>query len=154
VLRSKKEAIMGSARTLEEENVRVWNDHDEASWVNHFRPDATFSAPGGVSGSGTEMARTFFHIWQDAFPDNQVKTARVVDGGDVVVLEAVFEGTHTAALDAPGGSIPATGRRAAIPFVTVSGVADDRFTSLALYFDQIDLLTQLGLAEAPASAPS
>jgi hypothetical protein len=57
------------------------------------------------------------------------------------VLEAVFEGTHTAALDAPGGSIPATGRRAAIPFVTVSGVADDRFTSLALYFDQIDLLT-------------
>jgi predicted ester cyclase len=100
------------------------------------------------------MARTFFHIWHDAFPDNQVETARVVDGGDVVVLEAVFEGTHTAALDAPDGSIPATGRRAAIPFVTVSGVADDRFTSLALYFDQIDLLTQLGLAEASASAPS
>jgi hypothetical protein len=37
---------MGNARTLEEENVRVWNAHDEPSWVNHFRPDATFRAPG------------------------------------------------------------------------------------------------------------
>ena len=63
-----------------------------------------------------------------------------------VVLEGVFEGTHTAALNAPGGSIPATGKWVTIPFVWVLRVAGDRFTSFAVYFDQMELLTQLGLA--------
>jgi predicted ester cyclase len=141
-------AIVGTARDLLEANVRTWNDHDEASWVDQFSSDATFRGPGGMSGSGTEMARTFYHIWQDGFPDNQVRIVRIVDGGDAAVLEAVFEGTQTNALNAPGGSIPATGKRVAIPFVTVQGFANDRFTTFALYFDQMELVTQLGLSQA------
>ncbi len=139
---------MGTARDLLEANIRAWNDHDEASWTNQFSSDATFSGPGGVSGSGTEMARTFYHIWQDAFPDNQVRIVRIVDGGDAAVLEGVFEGAQTDALNAPGGSIPATGKRVAVPFVTVQSFAGDRFTTFALYFDQMELLTQLGLTQA------
>lgn len=146
--------IMGSVRSLQEDQIRIWNDHDEASWVNLFSPEATFSGPGGVRGSGTEMARTFYRIWQDAFPDNQLKTLQIIDGEDAVVLEGVFEGTHTAAIDAHGGSISATGKRVAVPFVSVLGVSGDRFTSLALYFDQMELLTQLGLAQAPMTAVS
>jgi hypothetical protein len=52
------------------------------------------------------MAKTMYHIWQDAFPDNQLKTLQIADGENVVVLEGVFEGTHTATLAAPGRSIP------------------------------------------------
>ncbi len=139
---------MGTARDLLEANVRAWNDHDEASWIDQFDPDATFSGPGGVGGSGTEMARTFYHIWQDAFPDNQVRAVRIVDGTDAAVLEAVFEGTQTDALNAPGGSIPATGKRVAIPFVTTYDFANDKFATFALYFDQMELLSQLGLTQA------
>jgi predicted ester cyclase len=139
---------MGSVRSLQEDQIRTWNDHDEASWVDLFSPEATFSGPGGVRGSGTEMARMFYHIWQDTFPDNQLKTLQIIDGEDAVVLEGVFEGTHTAALNAPGGSIPATGKRVALPFVSVLGVAGDRFTNFAVYFDQMEFLTQLGLAQA------
>lgn len=145
---------MGSVRSLQEEQIRIWNDHDEASWVHLFSPEATFSVPGGVRGSGTEMARTFYRIWQDAFPDNQLATLQIVDGEDAVVLEGVLEGTHTAAFNAPGGSIPATGKQVAVPFVSVLGVAGDRFTSFAVYFDQMELLTQLGLAQAPMTAAS
>jgi hypothetical protein len=36
----------------------------------------------------------------------------------------------------------------------VLGVAGDRFTSFAVYFDQMELLTQLGLAPAPTMTPS
>jgi predicted ester cyclase len=140
--------IVGTAQDLLETNIRVWNEHDEASWIDHFNPDATFNGPGGVSGSGTEMARTFYHIWQDAFPDNQVRIARIVHDSDVAVLEAVFEGTQTDVLNAPGESIPATGKRVAIPFVAVYGFASDRFTTFALYFDQMELLTQLGITQA------
>jgi predicted ester cyclase len=137
--------IMGNVRSLQEDQIRTWNDHDEASWVDLFSPEATFSGPGRVRGSGTEMARTFYHIWQDAFPDNQLKTLQIVDGEDAVVLEGVFEGTHTEALNALGGSILATGKRVAVPLVSVLGVAGGRFTSFAVYFDQMELLTQLGL---------
>jgi predicted ester cyclase len=143
---------MSSVRSLQEDQIRIWNDHDEASWVGLFSAGATFTAPGGAHGSGTEMAKKFYHIWQDAFPDNQLKTLQIIDGANAVVLEGVFEGTHTAALNAPGGSIPATGRRVTIPFVSVLGVAGDRFTSIAVYFDQMELLRQLGLAPAPAAS--
>jgi hypothetical protein len=71
---------------------------------------------------------------------------QIIDGEDVVVLDGVFGGTHTAVLNAPGGSIPATGRCVTIPFVSVLGAAGDRFTSIAVYFDQMQLLAQLGLA--------
>lgn len=137
---------MSNVRSLQEDQIRTWNDHDEQSWVGLFDPDATFSGPGGAHGSGTEMAKTFYHIWQDAFPDNQLKALQIVDGESAVVLEGVFEGTHTATLNAPGRSISATGKRIALPFVSVLGVAGDKFTSFAVYFDQMELLTQLGLA--------
>jgi hypothetical protein len=91
---------MSNARSLQEDQIRIWNDHDEQSWVGLFDPDATFSGPGGAHGSGTEMAKTFYHIWQDAFPDNQLKALQIVDGESAVVLEGVFEGTHTATLKA------------------------------------------------------
>jgi predicted ester cyclase len=149
-----REMIMGNVRSLQEGQITTWNDHNEASWVDLFSPEATFSGPGGVRGSGTEMARTFYHIWQDAFPDSQLKTLQIVDGEDTVVLEGVFEGTHTEALNAPGGPILATGKRVAVPLVSVLGVAGDRFTSFAVYFDQMELLTQLGLAPAPTMTPS
>jgi hypothetical protein len=65
-----------------------------------------------------------------ACSDNQLKFLQIVDGEDAVILEAVFEGTHTAVLNAPGGSIPATGQRVAVPFASVLKVSGDRFTSL------------------------
>lgn len=143
---------MDNVRTLQEDQIRNWNNHDEASWVGLFSPKATFTAPGGVRGSGIGAAKTFYHIWQDAFPDNQLKTLQIIEGKDAVVLEGVFEGTHTATLNAPGGSIPATGQRVAIPLTSVLRVAGDRFTSFAVYFDQMELLTQLGLTQAPTTA--
>ena len=75
--------IMGRIRSLQENQSRIWNDHDEASWVDLFSPKASLSGPGGVRGAGTEMARTFYRVWQDAFPDNQLKTFQIVDGEDV-----------------------------------------------------------------------
>ena len=95
------------------------------------------------------MAKNFYHIWQDAFPDNHLKTLRIVDHEDAVVLEGFFEGIHTAAFNAPGGSIPATGHRVELPFVSVLGVSGDWFTSFAVYFDQLEVMAQLGLADRP-----
>jgi hypothetical protein len=61
------------------------------------------------------------------------------------VNEAVFEGTHTATLHGPGGDVPPTGRSVSVPFVNVCEVSADHFTDFTLYFDQVELMTQLGI---------
>jgi predicted ester cyclase len=116
-----------------------------AGWTSLFSPDATFSAPGGVTGSGPDATQLFFSVWQDAFPDCEVRNVRIVAEGDQAVLEGTFEGTQSAPLRAPGGEIAATGRRVSIPFVNMNTVRDESFTSFRLYFDQLDMLRQLGV---------
>ncbi|GLZ47331.1 hypothetical protein Acsp06_35160 [Actinomycetospora sp. NBRC 106375] len=137
-------------RALMELNLERWNAKDQAGWCGLFTEDATLTAPGGVSGSGPETVTMFYRLWQEAFPDNRCRIVRLVDGGDNGAVEAVFEGTHTDTLRAPGGDVPATGRRVSVPFVNIVEVAGDRYRSFGLYFDQVEMLTQLGLAAAPA----
>ena len=54
---------MGSIRSLQENQIRTWNDHNEASWVDLFSPEAAFSGPGGVRGVGTRSALR----WRERF---------------------------------------------------------------------------------------
>jgi predicted ester cyclase len=136
-------------RELMERNIEMWNAKDQAGWSGMFTEDATLSAPGGVSGAGPEVVAMFYRLWQEAFPDNQCRILRLVDGGSNGVVEAVFEGTHTETLHAPSGDIPATGRRVSVPFVNVCNFSGDRYSDFALYFDQVELMTQLGLVAAP-----
>jgi len=136
---------MGYTKDLVERNVKTWNARDFGEWSAIFTEKAHLEAPGGLAGSGRDMQQTFYSIWQDGFPDNQVTNVRILEDGDTGVLEAVFEGTHTGVLRAPSGDIAATGRRASIPFVVTLDCADGFVTGFRLYFDQMDLITQLGL---------
>jgi hypothetical protein len=136
---------MGDAKDLVESNVRLWNEHNREGWTADFADTAELKAPGGVSGSGLEIAGQFYDIWQDGFPDNQVDPAVITEDGENGILEAVFKGTHTGPLNAPSGTIPATGKAVEIPFVVTTKVGAGKFTSFHLYFDQAELMTQLGL---------
>ena len=141
---------MGQAKDLLERNVKAWNDHQLDDWVRDFSDDARLVAPGGVTGTGPEMTKALYSLWQDAFTDNQVRVINMVEEGEAVVLEATFEGTHTAALRPPSGEIAATGKHVSIPFMVMFACRDGRFTDLRLYFDQVDLLAQLGVSPALA----
>jgi predicted ester cyclase len=138
---------MGYAKDLVDRSLKAWNAREFGEWSAAFTADAQLAAPGGLTGSGAETQRLFFSIWQDGFPDNQVTNVTIVEDGDAVVTEAVFEGTHTGVLHAPSGDIPATGRRVAIPFVVTYTCDGAQFNGFRLYFDQMDLVTQLGLGE-------
>jgi len=71
------------------------------------------------------------------------------DDGDNVVEESVFNGTNDGPLTGPDGSqIPATGRQVSEPFSGLHTVRDGRIISTRFYFDQLDMLTQLGLMPA------
>ncbi|HLK95373.1 MAG TPA: nuclear transport factor 2 family protein [Nocardioidaceae bacterium] len=138
---------MGEARARLEQNIQHWNAHDSASWVAGFSPDAQVVGP-GASGSGTEMARTFYSIWQDAFPDNEVRVTDIFEDGATAILQAEFRGTQTETMHAPEQTIPATGRRVNIPFVLINRFDGGKTTAFTLYFDRAELLEQLGLLPA------
>ena len=128
-----------------EPGVEAWNAHDREGWTGLCSQDATFSAPGGVTGSGPEMAQLFFSVWQDAFPDCAVRNVRIVAEGDQAILEGTFEGTQSAPLRAPADEIPPTGKQVSIRFVNMNTVRDGSLTSVRLYFDQLEMLQQLGV---------
>jgi len=136
---------VGDAKKVVESQVRMWNDHNRDGWAEGFADTAELRAPGGVAGSGREMAGQFYDIWTDAFPDNQVDQTIISGDGENGILEAVFKGTHTGPLNAPSGTVPATGKSVEIPFVVAAKIEGEEFSSFHLYFDQAELITQLGL---------
>jgi hypothetical protein len=136
---------MGDVKDLIGSNVRSWNEHNRGGWTADFADNVELRAPGGVSGSGPELVSQFYDLWQDGFPDCQVDPAVISEDGENGTLEAVFKGTHTGPLNAPSGTIPATGKAVEIPFVITLKVGGGKFTSFHLYFDQAELMTQLGL---------
>ena len=72
--------------------------------------------------------------------------------GDWVVQEFVFVGTHTGTLQSPAGDIPPTNRLLRGRGVQILHVEDGLVADTRLYFDQVDVMTQLGLMPETASA--
>ena len=88
----------------------------------------------------------------NAFPDARVTIDNELEAGDWVVQEFTFEGTHEGTLSAPTGDIPATGRRLRGRGVQILRVEGGAVVDTRLYFDQVEVMTQLGLMPEPAAA--
>ncbi len=142
---------MGDAKTVIELAITLWNAHDRAGLSTLVDPSVEIEGPGGLSLSGTAGWDAFYDTWNEAFPDNSVD-ASAFASGDEATEEGTFSGTHTGTLHGPGGDLPPTGRRVNVPYAITYRVSNDRITSAHLYFDQVDLLTQLGVMPEPAAA--
>ena len=100
---------------------------------------------------GQNACAEYVMVWQRAFPDATLTVHNEVVAGDTAVHEFTVEGTHTDTLASPGGDVPATNRRVTGRGVEVIRVESDKVASFHLYFDQVDVLTQLGLMPEPAT---
>jgi predicted ester cyclase len=69
-----------------------------------------------------------------------------------VVQGFTFEGTHDGTLSGPAGEIPATHRRLNGRGVQIFRVEGDAVVDTRLYFDQVQIMTQLGLMPEPTPA--
>ncbi|MCI0685655.1 MAG: ester cyclase [Sporichthyaceae bacterium] len=83
----------------------------------------------------------------DAFPGASFEPIAAYESGDVAIDEGYFVGTNTAPLTLPGGqTLPPTGKSVRVRSCDVATVKNGLITHYRLYFDQMDLLTQLGIA--------
>jgi steroid delta-isomerase-like uncharacterized protein len=143
---------MASAQEIGARFVEAFNAHDE-SRIRELNADNTkFEAPGDVMLEGGEAATQYAMEWGRAFPDAQITVHNQLESGDWAVQEITFEGTHGDTLHGPAGDIPATHKRLVGRAVQIFKVEGDVITDTRLYFDQVQVLTQLGLMPEPATA--
>ncbi len=135
-----------------EKGTALWNDKNRDGFLALCDENTELSAPGGFTGRGLEFAATFWSVWQGAFPDNHVTLKAVVGEGSEGAEESVFDGTNTGVLAGPAGEIPPTGKYVSMPFAGLHKVRNDKWVSFHVYFDQVELLTQLGLMPAPTAS--
>jgi predicted ester cyclase len=141
---------MADARQVGADFVAAFNDHDESRIRELNTENTVFEAPGDVRLEGREPATQYAMAWLNAFPDARLTVTNELVSGDWVAQEFTFEGTHEATLTGPGGDIPATHRRLNGRGVQVFRVEGDAVADTRLYFDQVQVLTQLGLMPEPA----
>jgi steroid delta-isomerase-like uncharacterized protein len=99
----------------------------------------------GQTVRGVEGFRQMFAGFAIPFPDSQIKIKNVIDGGEWVVTEYNFVGTHNGPLATPTGEVPATGRPIDIPGIEVYRLRDGKIVEFRTYFDNATMMTQLGL---------
>ena len=103
---------------------------------------------------GKEAILEAWRGFMEAFPDMQGTDERKYDAGDTVINEWTGSGTHTGPIRMPDGQeIPPTGKRMTLRGADFITVRDGLITEHRTYFDQMEMMSQLGLVpEATTSA--
>jgi predicted ester cyclase len=128
------------ARTLSERNWDAYGALFAADLVMH-----TPGIPGATRGrqARVDLARGIY----EAFPDGRVEPEGVLADGDWACVRLRFSGTNTGPMAGPDGSeIPPTNKAAEFPYCMVMRFEDGEVAELHEYYDQLALLTQLGIA--------
>ena len=143
---------MADAREVGQHFIDAFNAHDERRIRELNGENAVFEAPGDVRVEGREAAAQYALAWLRAFPEARLTIHHELVDGDWVVQEFTFTGTHESTLMSPAGEIPATHKTLNGRGVQIFRVEDDAVVDTRLYFDQVQILTQLGLMPEPAPA--
>jgi steroid delta-isomerase-like uncharacterized protein len=149
-----KEGTVSEAKKVLEQAIDCWNSTDREGWAALYSDDVVYEAPGGARISGlADLKEKYFDALATAAPDRSSRDVVLIAEGDSVVEQGRYTGTHTGTLRNPDGAeVPATGRKVDFPFVGVFRVEDGKISSIRIYYDQIEVFTQLGLMPGATSS--
>lgn len=143
---------MATARQVVERGNTAFNAHDTDRIRALYADDVEFMAPGDIQLRGSDAATEYAKSWLRAFPDARLTIESMIEEGDRVAAEFTFEGTHTAPLMGPDGEIPPTNRHMTGHGTEMWRVRGDKIVQEHLYFDQLEVLSQLGVMQRAARA--
>jgi steroid delta-isomerase-like uncharacterized protein len=149
-----KEVSVAEARQIMDRVTEAINSHDADAVAACFSQDAVVIDPFGRT-EGREQIAEYWRGLFEAFPDLRGGAERTYESGKTATDEWTFTGTHEGPLRTPDGeSIPPTGKQVRLrgsDFATVENglIVEDR-----AYFDQVEMLGQLGLLPQEAAQTS
>lgn len=142
---------MSDARKISDRVTDAMNRHDVAAAADCYSTQAVVVAPEG-SFEGRDQARAYLEGFLRSFPDLTITSWSKVTSGDLAIDEWTFAGTNTGPVELPDGrNLPATGRSVTVRGCDVATVEDGEIISHRVYFDEMELLGQLGLLEQQVS---
>ncbi len=89
-----------------------------------------------------ELQKGFLHT----FPDQRIQIDRLVAEGELVAVMATYSGTQSG----PMGDLPATGKQFQSPFLAIFRIESGKIVELWVEWDNIAILSQLGLFPPPS----
>jgi ketosteroid isomerase-like protein len=122
-----------------------FNSGDIDAAVLRFSTELETIDPGMGTVHGHQPFREYLDVFKRAMPDAHAIVESLGDAGDTVVVEGRFVGTHTGPLTTPDGDVAPTGASVDLRFADFSRVQGGKIVSYRTYYDQLGLLTQLGL---------
>ena len=90
--------------------------------------------------------RQFGEAFKAGLPDAHMVISTAMEDGDVVAVEGRFRGTHTGDLITPTGTLPPNGHTIDLGFADFFTVNHGKIVEQRTYWDQGDMMRQLGAA--------
>jgi steroid delta-isomerase-like uncharacterized protein len=139
-LRKRREAIV-------REHMESENRHAFDTTIGTFDHPRYELMPTGDVFDGEEAVRAYFTESRTAFPDQRNELVALHHADDAVIVEFDLLGTHLGPLRA----LAPTGRSFRSRMTAFFLFDGDRLTCERVYFDQVSIMRQLGLAHDSAS---
>jgi steroid delta-isomerase-like uncharacterized protein len=129
------------------EHMESENHHDFDTTIATFSHPRYEIIPTGEVFDGESEVRRYFAETRRAFPDQRNELIALHHADDAVIVEFDLLGTHLG----PLRSLPPTGRAFRTRVTALFLFEGDRIVCERVYFDQLSILRQLGIAHDPAS---
>jgi predicted ester cyclase len=136
------------SKAVIERGMKAFNAHDLEALARDAAPEIEATAPGDIKLKGPQAVKEYNSNFVKAFPDARIEATKIHAQGATVIVEGIFTGTHDGTLKTPMGDVPATGRKVRGEFIQVFEVDRGLVKRNNLIYDQVQLMTQLGLAPA------
>jgi ketosteroid isomerase-like protein len=138
---------MGEQRNVVQEFYGRFGDGDLDAAVAVFAAGVRINEPGLGVVEGLEALRNYLEGLKGPVPDARAVVERVFEIGDTVIVEGRFTGTNRGPVPGPDGDLSPSGRTVDLPFADFARISDHRIVEYRTYYDQVALLSQLGLME-------
>ncbi len=133
--------------TVVREHMESENHHDFDTTIATFAHPRYEIIPTGDVYDGEQEVRRYFAETRTAFPDQRNELIVLYHAEDAVIVEFDLLGTHLG----PLRSLPPTGRAFRTRVCAFFIFEGERIVCERVYFDQLSILRQLGIARDPSS---
>lgn len=130
-----------------EARIAASNAQDWDTWMSLHTEDACRTAPELEAPLCTPAAMNeAIRVLVRAFPDYHLELKQAVEQGEWLAVRIHTTGTMTGPLTTSMGEVPPTGKKIEQDWVAMVRFEGDRIAAFDEFYDQLQLMEQLGLA--------
>ena len=138
---------MGEATPLQTASrfYETFDGSDIEVMLSVFSSELETTDPGMGTVHGLAPFREYLETLKRAMPDARAVVERIFEAGATVIVEGRFVGTFTGPLASPDGDVAPNGAKVDLRFADVSRIQNGKIVSYHTYYDQLGMLTEMGL---------